>query len=40
MIENQHSTKFIQDAEVGVKCTRTRGLAASQVRTAGCLWAA
>jgi hypothetical protein len=35
MIENHTSTRFIQDAEVGVECTRIRGWAASQARTAG-----
>jgi hypothetical protein len=32
MMPNQISTMFIQDALVGVKCTCTRGLAASQSR--------
>jgi hypothetical protein len=32
MIPNQISTRFIHDAEVGVKCTWTRGLAVSQSR--------
>ena len=32
--------QVIQDAWVGVKCTTTRGFAASQVWTAGCLSAA
>jgi hypothetical protein len=40
MRENQTSTRFIQEAWVGVKCTITRGLAASHWRTLGCLWAA
>ena len=40
MIPNQTSTRFSQDAEVGVKCTVTRGFAASQSRTSTRLWAA
>ena len=39
IIENQTSTRFIQDAWVGVKCTITRGLAASHFLILSCLWA-
>ncbi len=40
MIENQTSTRFSQDPEVGVKWTLILGFAASQDLTFGCLWAA
>ena len=40
MIANQTSTRFSHDAEVGVKSTRIRGLAASQSRISARLWAA
>jgi hypothetical protein len=33
-------TRFNQEADVGVKCTRMRGLALSHARTSGRLWAA
>jgi hypothetical protein len=34
------TTRFSQQAWVGVKCTWTRGLPVSHALTAGCLWAA
>jgi len=40
MMPNQTSTRFIHDAEVGVKCTCTRGFAESQRRTSTRLCAA
>jgi hypothetical protein len=38
MIPKKISTRFIQLAEVGVKCRWILGLRASQARTLGCLW--
>ena len=38
MIEKNVSTRFSHDADVGVKCSVIRGLRASQLRTASCLW--
>jgi hypothetical protein len=35
MMPNQSSTRFIHDADVGVKCTCTRGFASSQVQNLG-----
>jgi hypothetical protein len=40
MMANNTSTRLRQDAEVGVKCNRTRGCLASQAPTVGCLWVA
>jgi len=40
MMPNQTSTMFSHEPEVGVKCTCTRGLAASQRRTSARLCAA
>jgi hypothetical protein len=40
MIEKNTSTRFSHYAEVGVKCSWTRGCLASQPRTTGCLWVA
>ena len=40
MMPNQTSTMFSHEPEVGVKCTCTRGLAASQRRTSAVLCAA
>ena len=40
MIPNQTSTRFSHDPDVGVKWTWTRGFAASQALTFGCLWVA
>jgi MFS family permease len=36
--ENQRSTRFSHELEVGVKCKTNRGWAASQLRIAGVLW--
>jgi hypothetical protein len=38
MIEKNTSTRFIQLAEVGVKCSCTRGCLASQAWTAAWVW--
>jgi len=40
MIPKKISTRFIQDALVGVKCIVILGCLASQAFTAGWLWAA
>ena len=37
MIPNQTSTRFSQEAEVGVKCTWNRGFSASHAFTSGVL---
>ena len=37
-MENQHSTKLSQEADVGVKCKRTRGCRSSQRWMVGLLW--
>jgi hypothetical protein len=39
-MEKNTSTRFSQDAEVGVKCSWIRRCLASQPRTTGCLWVA